>query len=68
MGGGGEAVVDVLCTPAARGKYNKVCRQLVKQSQMGPINCVTPCKHNSLSAKKWLVDGPLLAMTHKVEL
>lgn len=52
MGGGGGAVVDVLCTPAARRKYNKVCRQLVKQSRMGPINRVTPYKHNSLSAKK----------------
>lgn len=68
MGGGGGAVVDVVCTPAARGKYNKVCRQLVKEPRIGPINCVTPCKHNSLSVKKWLVDGPLLTMTHEVEL
>lgn len=67
-GGGGVAVVDMLCTPPARVKYNKVCRHLVKQSQIEPINCITPCKHNPLSAKKWLVDSPLLTVSHEVEL
>lgn len=27
---------------------------------MGPINCVGPCKHDSLSAKRCLAGGPLL--------
>lgn len=67
-GGGGVGMVYMLCAPPVRVKYNKVCRHLVKQSQMEPINCITPCKHDSLSAKKWLVDSPLLTMTYGVEL
>lgn len=50
--GGGAVVVNMFYTPPARVKYNKACRHLVKQSRMEPINCIPPCKHDSLSAKK----------------
>ena len=42
------------------GGYIQVCRQLVKQSRMGPINRVGPCKHHSLSAKRWPAGTRLL--------
>lgn len=51
---------SLLCTTGVKGKYIKVCRQLVKQSWTGAINCVGPCKHNSLSAKRCLAGAPLL--------
>lgn len=58
--GEGGGVDNLAAHHSCEGKYIKLCRQLVKQSLTGAINCIGPCKHDSLSAKRCLPGAPLL--------